>query len=115
MGYFASTPLLDNVGEMLLGWWRGDVPVGGVIMAATMAILRMSYFGRRRRDIILESLLCAALALSAYSAIDYLHIPKMLTVAIGGLIGFIGVRKLRGYLSHYLDKRFGTGRDPDNK
>ena len=115
MSFLASTPLLHDIGEMLLSGWRGEVPFGGVIMAAAMAVLRMSYFGRRRRDIILESLLCAALALTAYSAIDYLHIPKMLTVAIGGLIGFIGVRKLRAYLSLYLDKRFGSGRDPDNK
>lgn len=115
MFFLASTPLVDDVGKLLLSWWRGEVPVGGIIMAGAMAILRMSYFGHRRRDIILESVLCAALAMTAYSAIDYLHIPKILTLAIGGLIGFIGVRKLRAYLSHYLDKRYGTGRDPDNK
>ena len=115
MIFFASTPLWDAIREMTASGWHGEAPIGGIVMAAAMAALRMSYFGHRRRDVVLEGLLCAALALCAYPAIDYLHIPKMLTVAIGGLIGFIGVKKIRAWLSHYLSRRFGAGQDSDNK
>ncbi|WP_447870693.1 phage holin family protein [Serratia fonticola] len=30
---------------MQAAWWRGDEPIGGVVMAVVMAVLRMAYAG----------------------------------------------------------------------
>ncbi|HCA4548729.1 TPA: phage holin family protein, partial [Escherichia coli] len=31
--------------ELLQSWWRGDTPLGAVIMSIVMAGLRIAYFG----------------------------------------------------------------------
>lgn len=52
--------------ELLQSWWRGDTPLGAVIMSIVMAGLRIAYFGGgggwKRKT--LEILLCGALTLT---------------------------------------------------
>ncbi|ADP10841.1 phage holin, lambda family [Erwinia sp. Ejp617] len=36
---------------------------------------------------------------------NFFHIPQSMTVAIGGFIGFVGVKKIGHYLSLYLSSR----------
>lgn len=98
-----------NFSEVMVSWWRGDVPIGGVIMAIVMAVLRMAYSGSSRRETAFEGLLCGAVALTIYSVLDFFDIPKALTVGIGGFIGFVGVKKLGAFLSSYVGNRFGAG------
>ncbi|EPH0680318.1 TPA: phage holin, lambda family [Klebsiella aerogenes] len=98
-----------DISEMLASWWRGDVPIGGVVMAIVMAVLRMAYSGSSWKETLFEGLMCGALALTTYSALDYFDVPKALTVGIGGFIGFIGVKKLSAFLSNYVGNRFGGG------
>ena len=75
-------------------WWRGDTPLGAVIMSIVMAGLRIAYFGGgggwKRKT--LEILLCGALTLTFASALEYVGWPKSLSVAIGGGVGLIGCR-----------------------
>lgn len=105
-----NTPhTLADIGEILTSWWRGDVPIGGVIMAVVMAVLRMAYSGSSWRETLFEGLMCGALALTTYSALDYFDVPRALTVAIGGFIGFVGVKKISELLSGYVGNRFGGG------
>ncbi|NPR34688.1 phage holin, lambda family, partial [Escherichia coli] len=75
--------------ELLQSWWRGDTPLGAVVMSIIMAGLRIAYFGGgggwKRKT--LEILLCGALTLTFASALEYVGWPKSLSVAIGGGVG----------------------------
>lgn len=74
-------------------------------MAFLMAILRMCYAGEARGKTFIEGFLCGALTLTAVSAMNYFNIPSNLTVAIGGFIGFVGVRKISHYMSIYFKSK----------
>lgn len=104
-----------ELSDILAAWWRGDVPIGGVIMAVVMAVLRMAYSGSSLRETLFEGLMCGAVALTTYSALDYFDVPKALTVGIGGFIGFVGVKKLSSFLSGYVGNRFGGGNQNADK
>ncbi|MBH3230814.1 phage holin family protein, partial [Serratia marcescens] len=43
-----------ELSDILAAWWRGDVPIGGVVMAVVMAVLRMAYAGSSWKETIFE-------------------------------------------------------------
>ncbi|ADU69451.1 phage holin, lambda family [Pantoea sp. At-9b] len=96
-----------DIYELLQSWWRGDTPIGAVLLAIVMAGLRIAYSGGGWKKMLLEGLLCGALTLTAASGLEYLSIPKALSVGIGGGIGFIGVEQFRKLLINILTIRFG--------
>ncbi|MFC3394242.1 phage holin, lambda family [Brenneria rubrifaciens] len=96
--------------EVILSWWRGDVPTGGVLLAILIAILRVAYTGGSWRRMLLESALCGALTLTSIASFEYYSLPKTLTPALGGIIGFIGVKQIR-----YGILRFINGRSDNDK
>lgn len=75
--------------ELFQSWWRGDTPLGAVLMSLFMAGLRIAYFGGNGgwKKKTLEILLCGALTLTFSSALEYFGWPKSLSVAIGGGVG----------------------------
>ncbi|SUG89106.1 phage holin, lambda family [Salmonella enterica subsp. enterica] len=83
--------------ELFQSWWRGDTPLGAVLMSLFMAGLRIAYFGGGGgwKKKTLEILLCGALTLTFSSALEYFGWPKSLSVAIGGGVGLIGVDATR--------------------
>nr|WP_113866907.1 phage holin, lambda family [Brenneria salicis]NMN92956.1 lambda family phage holin [Brenneria salicis ATCC 15712 = DSM 30166]RBP61929.1 lambda family phage holin [Brenneria salicis ATCC 15712 = DSM 30166]RLM31262.1 phage holin, lambda family [Brenneria salicis ATCC 15712 = DSM 30166] len=89
--------------ELIQAWWRGDVPTGGVLLAVFIAILRVAYSGGGWRRMLLEAALCGALTLTAVASLDYYSLPKTLTPAVGGMIGFIGVKKLRYCILRFIN------------
>ncbi len=93
--------------ELLHGWWRGDTPLGAVLFSVVMAGLRIAYGGGGWKKMVLEGLLCGALTLTVASGLEYLSIPKNLSVSIGGGIGFIGVEQFRKLVISIINTRFG--------
>lgn len=91
--------------DLLRSWWHGDVPIGGVVMAVIMAMLRMSHSGETWTATIFEALLCGALTLTAVSTMTYFGISKDLTVGMGGFIGFIGAKKIKVIINKLLNKK----------
>ncbi len=95
--------------ELFQSWWRGDTPLGAVIMSIVMAGLRIAYFGGggcwKRKT--LEILLCGALTLTFASALEYFGWPKSLSVAIGGGVGLIGVDAIRSFAMRFIGERVG--------
>lgn len=95
--------------ELLHSWWRGDAPLGAVLLSVIMAGLRIAYGGGGWKKMVLEGLLCGALTLTVASGLEYLSIPKNLSVGIGGGIGFIGVEQFRKLIINIINIRFGGG------
>lgn len=93
--------------ELLHGWWRGDTPLGAVLFSVVMAGLRIAYGRGGWKKMVLEGLLCGALTLTVASGLEYLSIPKSLSVSIGGGIGFIGVEQFRKLVISIINTRFG--------
>lgn len=93
--------------EILVRWWRGETPLGAVLLAIAMAILRIAYNGGGWNKMLLEGLLCGALTLTVASVLEYLNWSKSISVAVGGGIGFIGVEQFRRLLLGFLNTRFG--------
>ena len=93
--------------ELLQSWWRGDTPLGAVLLSVVMAGLRIAYSGGGWKKMLLEGLLCGALTLTVASGLEYLSIPKNISVSIGGGIGFIGVEQFRKLVINIINVRFG--------
>ncbi|MEI7252822.1 phage holin, lambda family [Pectobacterium versatile] len=98
-----------DIWELFRSWWNGDVPLGGVLLSIVVTGLRVAYTGGGWKKMLLEAALCGALTLTIVSALEYLNLPKSLTMAIGGSIGFIGVEQIRGVALRFLGNRFGGG------
>ena len=97
--------------ELLQGWWRGETPLGAVLMAFFMAAIRIAYTGGGWKKMMLEGLLCGALTLTFASGLEYLEWPKSLSIAIGGGVGFIGVDAIRAFAMKFIGNRFGINSD----
>ncbi|KAA9000640.1 phage holin, lambda family [Affinibrenneria salicis] len=97
----------SGIYELLQACWRGDVPFGGVLLAVIMAILRVAYTGGGWQRMVLEGALCGAMTLTAVSTLEYYSLPRTLTLALGGMIGFIGVEQIRSVILRLFSARFG--------
>ncbi|MCF9035222.1 phage holin, lambda family [Acinetobacter nectaris] len=91
--------------DLLRAWWQEDITFKGILMSVVISVLRMMYSGASWAATIFEGLLCGALSLTAVSAMNYFNIPQDMTVAIGGFIGFIGVKKIAFLINRFLDKK----------
>lgn len=98
-----------DVFELLQSWWRGDTPIGAVLLSVVMATLRIAYGGGGWKKMILEGAICGALTLTAVSALDYFGLPKSLSIAIGGALGFVGVEQVRVLANRVFNARLGGG------
>ncbi|ACR69466.1 phage holin, lambda family [Edwardsiella ictaluri] len=99
--------------ELLQSWWQGDTPVGGVLLAAMTAAVRVTYQGGGWKQTALEGVLCGALTLTVVATLDYFSLPKSLTPAIGGAIGFIGVQQIQRFAMYILQRKLGMPTDKE--
>jgi lambda family phage holin len=97
--------------ELMQSWWRGETPMGAILLAMVMAVLRIAYTGGGWRRMILEGLLCGALTLTVASGLAYLEWPRTATIALGGSVGFIGVDSLRAFVLRFIGNRIGVKHD----
>ncbi|TRN46799.1 phage holin, lambda family, partial [Salmonella enterica subsp. enterica] len=69
---------------------------------------RLIYDGATRKNKWLEGVLCGALSLCVTSALDVVGLPVSISPFVGGIIGFVGVDKLREIAISALKKRAGV-------
>lgn len=81
--------------------------IQGMVMAVIVAFLRVLYDDKETSKvrILLESLICGALSLSASSFIGWMDWPPSLSVGVGGMIGFLGVTAIRGFIVKFVGKK----------
>ncbi len=80
----------------------------GALMAGLIAYGRLIYDGATRKNKWLEGVLCGALSLCVTSALDVVGLPVSISPFVGGIIGFVGVDKLREIAISALKKRAGV-------
>lgn len=80
----------------------------GALFAALIAWGRLIHDGETRKNKWLEGMLCGAFSLCITSALDIIGLPVSISPFIGGVIGFIGVDKLREIAISALKKRAGV-------
>lgn len=87
----------------LAAWWTANqASAHGVFLAAVIAMVRVIYGGGRLRQMILEGALCGLATLALIPALEYLGLPESMASFAGGMVGFLGVEKIRE-----LAERFG--------
>ncbi|CAI0986951.1 phage holin, lambda family [Serratia proteamaculans] len=89
-------------------WMKTHTPdVLGVFLAMVTGALRSAYTGEGWRRVLLEGALCGAICMTIDSSLDYvsayLHIPGAPSF-VGGMIGFIGVERIRALVLRRFDK-----------
>lgn len=99
---------MDSGPDTLLKFLEALPPwVGGVVMAVTIAILRVIYDKEETSTsrVLLEGLICGALTLTAGSAIEALGISHDWHLFLGGVIGFIGSHSIRQIAIKYINRK----------
>lgn len=79
----------------------------GVIMAITVALLRIVYDAKETSKvrILSEAALCGALSVAASSVIDWMSLPPKLTLLASCIIGFIGVVAIREMVTRFIGRK----------
>ncbi|WP_090138313.1 phage holin, lambda family [Kosakonia oryziphila] len=96
---------------VVTGLKNGWPQIFGAGMAAVIAYGRLIYDGATRKNKWLEGILCGALSLCITSALDVVGLPVSISPFVGGVIGFVGVDKLREIAISALKRRAGVNDD----
>ncbi|MFP1759829.1 phage holin, lambda family [Lonsdalea quercina] len=81
----------------------------GAILAVLIRYGMLIYNGTEKKNEWIEGVLCGLLTLAITTALDVFGLPITVSPAIGGAIGFIGVKKLSQMAVNAFNKRFGVG------
>jgi len=81
--------------------------VGGAIMAMALSIIRVIYDKKETNffRIMMESVICGALSVSAGSALDAMGYGQNWYLFCGGVIGFMGSQSIRALANKYINNR----------
>lgn len=98
---------------LVLAWFSQHTPaLYAAGLAVSISALRIIYGGGTRKAAILESLLCGFITLAILSGLELLGIPQSAAGIIGGMVGLLGVDKIRAYADRFTGFKL-PGRGPD--
>lgn len=93
---------------MFLEWATLHQPaIYGFSLSLVTAWLRVMRSGGTTRQRALESAMCGAISLSLMSAMEWMGVPTSASGFIGGVVGFLGVEKIRDMADIVLSKKVG--------
>lgn len=93
----------------VLAWLHAVAPqLSAFALSVSVAALRVIYGGGTRRQMILEAALCGLATLMMVPLLEYLGLPQSMATFVGGLVGFIGVEKIRDIATRFGEKRAGV-------
>lgn len=91
---------------LIAAWFSQHEPVlYAAGMSVVIAVLRVIYGGGTRRQMTIEGVLCGALTLSIVPALEFFGLPQSMATFAGGMVGFLGVEKLRALADRYMSGR----------
>jgi len=81
--------------------------MGGAIMAMVISIVRVIYDRKETNflRIMMESVICGALSVSAGSALDAMGYGQNWYLFCGGVIGFMGSQSIRALANKYISTK----------
>ena len=98
---------------LVLAWFSQHTPaLYAAGLAVSISALRIIYGGGTRKAAILESLLCGFITLASLSGLELLGIPQSAAGIIGGMVGLLGVDKIRAYADRFTGFKL-PGRGPE--
>lgn len=90
----------------LLAWLSVHQPqLYAFLLSIGIAVLRVIYGGGATRQVWLEGALCGLMTLAVLSGSSWLGIPQDASAFIGGLVGFVGVKKIGEYADRWLGRK----------
>lgn len=94
--------------DVLNGLKNSWPQISGAFLAAIVCYGRLIYDGVDRKNKWIEGVLCGALSLGISSGLEVLGLSISMSPFVGGLVGFIGVEKLRGIAIRAISRRVGA-------
>lgn len=92
----------------LIAWLSIHAPsVYAFLLSVTIAVVRVIYGGGTSRQMILEGIMCGLATLTLVPLLQVIGLPESMATFAGGLVGFIGVEKLRDIAIRFGEKRAG--------
>lgn len=90
----------------LLAWVSTVAPqLYAPALSVAVAVLRVIYGGGGSRQMVLEGLLCGLATLSLVPLLEWLGLPSNMATFAGGMVGFVGVEKLREYADRLIGRK----------
>lgn len=88
----------------LLAWLSQHAPLlYAASLSCAMAVLRITYGGGTRRQMLVEGAICGGLTLTIISGLEFFGLPQSMSTFVGGWIGFLGVEKVRDIADRVTD------------
>ena len=81
--------------------------IGASAISCAVCYARIIHDGERRKNKWIEGVLCGLLSFTASHGLAYIGMPDNSDVFVGGVIGFIGVEKLREIALRVISKKTG--------
>lgn len=101
--------MLDKDPGSWSDWWEWlsqHAPfLHAVLLSIAIAVVRVIYGGGKWRQVLGEGVLCGLLTLAAISGMEWFGVPQSAANFVGGLIGFVGVKKIGERLDKFLDRK----------
>ena len=92
---------------IVLAWITQNVPViYATGLSVLISALRIIYRGGSRKAVLLESVLCGGITLAMLSGLSLLGLPQEAAAFVGGMVGLLGVDKVRRLAERFADIRF---------
>lgn len=85
--------------------FKGDSLLTGMLVSVVISTLRVVSKGGGKLEVLLEAMLCGCLTFVSYSLMNYLGVSDELTVTVGGVIGFMGVQKVRFFIDKAISSK----------
>ncbi|NQD72932.1 phage holin, lambda family [Pseudomonas sp. CM27] len=90
---------------VLTGVLAHQPQLGAAGLSVAIAVLRVVYGGGTRRQMFLEGALCGLITLALVPLLEWMGLPQGMATFAGGMVGFMGVEKLRVYSDLFLSRK----------
>ena len=96
-----------------LGAWLSSYSTNiyALFLSVSIALVRVVYGGGTRRQMALEATMCGLVTLTLQPVLELFGLPNNMSAALGGMVGFIGVEKLRELAIRLGEKKAGIDKN----